>query len=108
MYRTVRFVQELTRNPMSPKHPSPHALPCASMRAARGRPFLMLCALLLYACSERVSALDTPATEGPASCLPLAGPTADASSSEPGGVGAGIVFDEHLLTDGKKDEDYNG
>lgn len=92
---------------MSQKPSSTQALPCASIRAARVRP-LMLCALLLYAHSESVSALDAPATEGRASCLPLAGPAADASTSEPAGVGAGIVFDEHLLTDGKKDEDYNG
>jgi hypothetical protein len=28
--------------------------------------------------------------------------------SEPAGVGAGLVLDEHLLTDGARDEDYNG
>jgi Uncharacterized protein conserved in bacteria (DUF2219) len=28
--------------------------------------------------------------------------------SEPAGVGVGIVLDEHLLTDGSRDQDYNG
>jgi hypothetical protein len=32
----------------------------------------------------------------------------EVSPSEPAGVGAGIVFDEHLLTDGSRDQDYNG
>jgi len=29
-------------------------------------------------------------------------------ASEPAGVGAGLVLDEHLLTDGSRDQDYNG
>jgi hypothetical protein len=32
----------------------------------------------------------------------------EVSPSEPTGVGAGIVLDEHLLTNGKRDQDYNG
>lgn len=92
---------------MSPQHPDTRVLSRASIRAARLRS-LMLCALILGACSERVSALDASGTQRPASCLPLAGPATDASTAEPGGVGAGIVFDEHLLTDGTKDEDYDG
>jgi len=32
----------------------------------------------------------------------------EVSASEPTGVGAGIVFDEHLLTNGSRDQDYNG
>ncbi|HLW23245.1 MAG TPA: hypothetical protein VKT22_02655, partial [Steroidobacteraceae bacterium] len=34
--------------------------------------------------------------------------TDQGDSSEPTGVGAGVVFDEHLLTDGSRDRDYNG
>src|SRR5208282_1968290 len=32
----------------------------------------------------------------------------EVSPSEPTGVGAGIVLDEHLLTNGSRDQDYNG
>ena len=32
----------------------------------------------------------------------------EVAPSEPSGVGAGIVLDEHLLTNGKRDQDYNG
>lgn len=30
------------------------------------------------------------------------------TAAEPSGVGVGIVLDEHLLTDGSRDQDYNG
>jgi hypothetical protein len=35
-------------------------------------------------------------------------PTMQAYSAEPAGVGAGLVLDEHLLTDASRDQDYNG
>jgi len=36
------------------------------------------------------------------------GSASQPSESEPGALGGGIVFDEHLLTDGTRDEDYDG
>jgi len=33
---------------------------------------------------------------------------AQSDASEPAGVGAGLVLDEHLLTDASRDQDYNG
>jgi hypothetical protein len=32
----------------------------------------------------------------------------EVTPSEPTGVGAGLVLDKHLLTDGSRDQDYNG
>jgi len=32
----------------------------------------------------------------------------DPASPEPAGIGGGIIFDEHILTNGSRDEDYNG
>ncbi len=42
------------------------------------------------------------------SCAHTTQPDRTASGAGPAGVGAGIVFDEHLLTDASRDEDYNG
>lgn len=38
----------------------------------------------------------------------LHGNEAAAGSAEPTALGAGVVLDEHLLTDGSRDQDYNG
>ena len=46
--------------------------------------------------------------ESPTACERVTAGVHEVSPSESTGVGAGIVFDEHLLTDGKRDQDYNG
>ncbi len=43
----------------------------------------------------------------PALCHPPP-PTMQTYSAEPAGLGAGLVLDEHLLTDASRDQDYNG
>lgn len=50
----------------------------------------------------------SPDAENPTACQRVTAGVEEVSPSEPTGVGAGIVFDEHLLTDGSRDEDYNG
>ena len=92
---------------MYPKLPCASPLPSARRCGARPHAFA-LWALLLLASSKSVLALDASSPPTPQSCLPLPTRQDATSEAEPGGVGAGIVFDEHLLTDGKKDEDYNG
>lgn len=42
---------------------------------------------------------------GADACAPAEQTTAEL---EPAGIGAGLVLDEHLLTDGARDQDYNG
>ncbi len=46
--------------------------------------------------------------ENPGACQRVTSGIEEVSSSEPTGVGAGIVLDEHLLTNGSRDQDYNG
>lgn len=46
--------------------------------------------------------------EVPSACQRVTSGIEEVSPSEPLGIGAGIVLDEHLLTNGKRDEDYNG
>ncbi len=92
---------------MNSKHPASKALPCGSKGSARPG-LLALCALLAFACSKNALAIDASGIQERATCLPAAASRQEGSAPEPGGVGAGIVFDEHLLTDGKRDEDYNG
>lgn len=72
----------------------------------------LLTSLLLLAAPLGIArAADTAATEagGDArlTCTHVTRPDT-ASAASPAGVGAGIVFDEHLLTDAARDEDYNG
>lgn len=45
--------------------------------------------------------------QAPVKLVPEDG-TEHGEPAEPAGIGAGIVLDEHLLTSGKRDEDYNG
>jgi hypothetical protein len=47
-------------------------------------------------------------TTASASCSPTTPTANQPSESEPGALGGGIVFDEHVLTDGSRDEDYDG
>src|SRR5271169_6575103 len=46
--------------------------------------------------------------ENPTACQRVTTGIEEVSPSEPTGVGAGIVLDEHLLTNGSRDQDYNG
>lgn len=41
-------------------------------------------------------------------CERATGAVAEVSPSEPTGLGGGLVLDEHLLTDGRRDQDYSG
>jgi len=43
-----------------------------------------------------------------AGCWPTTAAANQSSATEPGALGGGIVFDEHVLTDGSRDEDYDG
>lgn len=72
----------------------------------------LLTTLVLLAASLGVARADDAGPAGGAdrargACVRTAPPDKAADTS-PAGVGAGIVFDEHLLTDGSRDEDYNG
>jgi len=73
----------------------------------------LLFGLLLVLSSPRGRAAESAAgsqtAERDSSCWQTtSGAVAEVTPSEPSGVGAGIVLDEHLLTDGQRDEDYNG
>jgi len=46
--------------------------------------------------------------ENPGACQGVTSGIEEVSPSEPIGVGAGIVLDEHLSTNGSRDQDYNG
>lgn len=48
------------------------------------------------------------ATDSRGSCARVTQPDRTSTNGGPAGLGAGIVFDEHLLTDGNRDQDYNG
>ena len=81
-------------------------------KIARMRPIILVSALVLIGCSQLAHA-DEPSsipaestTHG--ACAPEAGPYEDAPAKEPGGLGASLVFDEHILTNGSRDQDYDG
>ena len=69
-----------------------------------------LCVITILACSptahaqERSSAA-SGGTDGNA-CAPAQ--QATDRPAEPAGIGAGLVLDEHVLTDASRDQDYNG
>jgi len=44
----------------------------------------------------------------PSACAQTTAGVEQVTPSEPTGVGAGLVLDEHLLTDASRDQDYNG
>ena len=74
------------------------------------RSAVAFCALLILACWSNAHAQERVAEPGGGSdgnaCAPreqLAG-----QPTEPVGIGAGLVLDEHLLTDASRDQDYNG
>ena len=65
---------------------------------------IIACSFIVWlACFGRAQAEQTASGCGPA----LVG-ASKPSAIEPGAVGGGIVFDEHLLTNGSRDEDYDG
>src|SRR5580658_2968481 len=80
------------------------------MHAMRLTIFTSVLVLLM---SWGVARADTASTDGGAgdphsACASVTEPDRNLSSPSPAGVGAGVVFDEHLLTDARRDEDYNG
>ena len=76
------------------------------------RPVTILLSLgfLVWCVSAHAGALAAPARAGRQSgaCDATTQPGPRSDASEPAGVGAGLVLDEHLLTDGSRDQDYNG
>ena len=62
----------------------------------------------LLRCCERGACRRSADAENPGACQRVTSGIEEVSSSEPTGVGAGIVLDEHLLTNGSRDQDYNG
>jgi Outer membrane protein LpxR len=76
------------------------------------RPATTFHTLALLACCLTAHAGDLPAALGAAheriACEAGAQTLQQLYGSEPAGVGAGLVLDEHLLTDASRDQDYNG
>jgi hypothetical protein len=76
------------------------------------RPSTLLCVLALLACCPHVRAAEvsraTGAGRGAGACDAAAEAAQQPYAAEPSGVGAGVVLDEHLLTDASRDQDYNG
>jgi Outer membrane protein LpxR len=71
-----------------------------------------MCAMLLLVCARPGSAdqlsTSSDGARGPSTCQRTIAGVEEVTPSEPSGVGAGIVLDEHLLTNGSRDQDYNG
>jgi len=74
------------------------------------RSAISLCATTLLACCLTVHAQERPTAAGSASGRGECAPTAQVAdqTAEPAGIGAGLVLDEHVLTDASRDQDYNG
>jgi hypothetical protein len=69
------------------------------------------CTILSLAFASPASADDRYAGSDSAqssACQRTTDGVADVTPSEPTGVGAGLVLDEHLLTNASRDQDYNG
>ena len=73
-------------------------------------PALMSVITLLggFAASAALADTNTDDTRNVSACERVISGVGQGAPSEPTGLGAGIVLDEHLLTNGKRDEDYNG
>ena len=73
---------------------------------------VFMCALLLLVWSGAGSAAESAATAdtdgAPGSCQRATAGVEEVTPSEPAATGAGLVLDEHLLTDGSRDQDYDG
>jgi hypothetical protein len=74
------------------------------------RPWIVLCATLLLLVFHGTAHAETLFSTVEAETTPIdcRSTIRRPSAAEPGGVGGGIVFDEHILTNGSRDEDYNG
>ncbi|MBV9317260.1 MAG: lipid A deacylase LpxR family protein, partial [Gammaproteobacteria bacterium] len=57
---------------------------------------------------DALAGTSAESAEAPSACQRVTSGIEEVSPSEPLGIGAGIVLDEHLLTNGRRDEDYNG
>ncbi len=64
--------------------------------------------LICFAAASAALVGRSAAAEIPGACQRVTSGSEEVSPAEPTGVGAGIVLDEHLLTDGPRDQDYNG
>src|SRR5271157_5996318 len=64
--------------------------------------------LICFAAASPALAGRSADAENPGACQSVTSGIEDVSPSEPTGVGTGIVLDEHLLTNGSRDQDYNG
>ncbi len=67
-----------------------------------------IASLICFAAAGADAFAGSADAQNPGTCQRVTSGTEEVSPSEPIGVGAGIVFDEHLLTNGSRDEDYNG
>ena len=68
-------------------------------------------AMLVLVCAREGSADElsgSPHDQRPSACQRTTAGVEEVTPSEPSGVGAGVVLDEHLLTNGSRDQDYNG
>ncbi|HEX3842941.1 MAG TPA: lipid A deacylase LpxR family protein [Steroidobacteraceae bacterium] len=75
------------------------------MRAATASCAIAILACCLSAHAQEQSATASAGANGNA-CA--AGEQVADQPAEPAGIGAGLVLDEHLLTDASRDQDYNG
>ena len=67
--------------------------------------------MLLLVCAREGSADElsgSPEDRRPSACQRTTAGVEEVTPSEPSGVGAAVVLDEHLLTNGSRDQDYNG
>jgi hypothetical protein len=64
--------------------------------------------LLLARAAGASEATSESAAGDPSACSRTTAGVEEVTPSEPTGVGAGLVLDEHMLTDGARDQDYNG
>lgn len=67
--------------------------------------------MLLVACAREGGANElsgSPDDRSPSACQRRTAGVEEVTPSEPSGVGAGVVLDEHLLTNASRDQDYNG
>lgn len=71
------------------------------------RSWALNCAFIATLLAATATAADLP-TAPTSACARVTQAAEESSSTEPAGVGAGLVLDEHLLTDGSSDRDYNG
>ena len=67
-----------------------------------------IASLICFAAASADALAGSADAENPGACQRVTSGIEEVSPSEPTGVGAGIVLDEHLLTNGSRDEDYNG